>query len=194
MPSLILIGVIIFTLALFAYSLVSHRIEGSMVTAPNDLCGDWSAGQSGRTGYHSPDFNSELILVFAEIALVLILFSDAAAWISEIERKPEFSIAVTGNRSSSDDFFRGSYCNTAFYRSFLTRSSTDRCNSCTTDAGLGQVIVNSQKSRKDTAGSECRERTQRWGCNPVFAFFLVLPRQKSSLFPPANGSHLPLSR
>jgi len=34
MPSLILIGVIIFTLALFVYSLVSHRIEGSMVTAP----------------------------------------------------------------------------------------------------------------------------------------------------------------
>ena len=47
MPSLILIGVIIFTIALFVYSLVSHRIEGSMVTAPMIFVAIGFAGQSG---------------------------------------------------------------------------------------------------------------------------------------------------
>ena len=55
MPSLILIGVIIFTIALFVYSLVSHRIEGSMVTAPMIFVAIGSAGQSGWTGYHPPE-------------------------------------------------------------------------------------------------------------------------------------------
>ena len=34
MLSLILIGAIIFSIAIFLYSLVSHRIEGSIITAP----------------------------------------------------------------------------------------------------------------------------------------------------------------
>ncbi len=78
MLSLILIGVIIFTLALFAYSLVSHGLEGSMVTAPMIFVAIGLLVSPEGLDIIPLSENSELILVFAEIALVLILFSDAA--------------------------------------------------------------------------------------------------------------------
>ena len=78
MLSLILIGVIIFTIALFAFSLLSHRIEGSMVTAPMIFVAIGLLVSPEGLDIIPLSENSELILVFAEIALVLILFSDAA--------------------------------------------------------------------------------------------------------------------
>jgi len=68
MPSLILIGVIIFTIALFVYSLISHRIEGSMVTAPMIFVAIGLLVSPDGFDIIPLSANSELVLIFAEIA------------------------------------------------------------------------------------------------------------------------------
>jgi NhaP-type Na+/H+ or K+/H+ antiporter len=79
MLPLILLGTIIFAIVLFVYSLVSHRIEASMVTAPMIFVAiGMLVSPEGLDIVPLVGANSELVLVFAEIALALILFSDAA--------------------------------------------------------------------------------------------------------------------
>ena len=78
MLSLILIGAIIFAIAIFIYSLVSHRIEGSIITAPMIFVGIGLLVSPEGLNTVAVGPGSPLILVFAEVALVLILFSDAA--------------------------------------------------------------------------------------------------------------------
>lgn len=75
---LILIGAILFALAILAYSLVSHRIEGSIITASMIVVGIGLLVSPEGLDAVAVGSSSPLILVFAEIALVLILFSDAA--------------------------------------------------------------------------------------------------------------------
>ena len=78
MLSLTLIGAIIFSIVLFVYSLLSRRIDRSIVTAPLLFVaiGMLVSPEGFDIFPLSPD--NALLLVFAEIALVLILFSDAA--------------------------------------------------------------------------------------------------------------------
>ena len=78
MTSAIFVGLIIFSIAIFVYSLISHRIEGSMVTAPMIFVAIGLLVSPEGLDIVSLGANNELILAFAEIALVLILFSDAA--------------------------------------------------------------------------------------------------------------------
>src|SRR5512139_2613733 len=78
MVSAIFIGLIIFTIALFVYSLVSHRIEGSVITAPIIFVGIGILVSPEGFDFLSAGADNEILLAFAEIALVLILFSDAA--------------------------------------------------------------------------------------------------------------------
>ena len=78
MVSAIFIGLIIFTTALFVYSLVSYRIEGSIITAPMIFVGIGMLVSPKGFDLLSTGADNEILLAFAEIALVLILFSDAA--------------------------------------------------------------------------------------------------------------------
>ena len=78
MTSAIFVGLIIFSIAIFVYSLISHRIEGSMFTAPMIFVGIGMLVSPEGFDIVSIGANNEIILAFAEIALVLILFSDAA--------------------------------------------------------------------------------------------------------------------
>ena len=78
MTSAIFVGIIIFSIAIFIYSLISHRIEGSMVTAPMIFVAIGLLVSPEGLDILSLGADNELILAFAELALVLILFSDAA--------------------------------------------------------------------------------------------------------------------
>jgi NhaP-type Na+/H+ or K+/H+ antiporter len=185
MPSLILIGIIIFTLALFVYSLVSHRLEGSMVTAPMIFVAIGLLVSPDGLDIIPLGANSELILVFAEIALVLILFSDAA--------RIDFR-KLKGNRSFPSrllgiglplTIFLGAVIAILYFTDLsLPEAALIGVILAPTDAGLGQVIVNSPKvPARIRQALNVESGLNDGGAIPFFAFFLVLAQAEEFSIP-----------
>jgi sodium/hydrogen antiporter len=185
MPSLILIGIIIFTLALFVYSLVSHRLEGSMVTAPMIFVAIGLLVSPDGLDIIPLGADSELILVFAEIALVLILFSDAA--------RIDFR-KLKGNRSFPSrllgiglplTIFLGAVIAILYFTDLsLPEAALIGVILAPTDAGLGQVIVNSPKvPARIRQALNVESGLNDGGAIPFFAFFLVLAQAEEFSIP-----------
>ncbi|MDD1652105.1 MAG: hypothetical protein LUO86_03610 [Methanomicrobiales archaeon] len=78
MVPLVLAGILAFSLIIFAYSLVARPIGESIVTAPMVFVTIGLVLGSSGLDILPLRSQSSLILIIAEIALVLILFSDAA--------------------------------------------------------------------------------------------------------------------
>ena len=176
MPSLILVGAIIFSIAIFLYSLVSHRIEGSIITAPMIFVGIGLLVSPEGLDYISLGATNELVLVFAEIALVLILFSDAA--------RIDFA-TLKGNRNLPSrllgiglplTIFAGAVTAIIFFTGLaLPEAALIGAILAPTDAGLGQVIVNSPKvPARIRQALNVESGLNDGGAIPFFAFFLVL--------------------
>jgi sodium/hydrogen antiporter len=176
MLSPILIGAIIFSIAIFIYSLVSHRVEGSIITAPMIFVGIGLLVSPDGLDLISIGANNELILIFAEIALVLILFSDAA--------RIDFT-TLKGNRSYPArllgiglplTIFAGAVTAIIFFTDLaLPEAALIGAILAPTDAGLGQVIVNSPKvPARIRQALNVESGLNDGGAIPFFAFFLVL--------------------
>jgi sodium/hydrogen antiporter len=176
MLSLILIGAIIFSVAIFIYSLVSHRIEGSIITAPMIFVGIGLLVSPEGLDFISLGANNELILIFAEIALVLILFSDAA--------RIDFT-SLKGNRSYPSrllgiglplTIFAGAVTAIILFTGLaLPEAALIGAILAPTDAGLGQVIVNSPKvPARIRQALNVESGLNDGGAIPFFALFLVL--------------------
>lgn len=188
MLTLILIGAIIFALAIFVYSLVSHRIEGSIITAPMIFVGIGLL--ASPEGFNVVDVGptSPLILLFAEIALVLILFSDAA--------RIDFT-TLKGNSSYPArllviglplTIFAGAVIAiTLFTDIALPEAALIGAILAPTDAGLGQVIVNSQKvPARIRQALNVESGLNDGGAIPFFALFLVLADAEKDNIPAAQ--------
>jgi NhaP-type Na+/H+ or K+/H+ antiporter len=176
MLSPILIGAIIFSIAIFIYSLVSHRIEGSIITAPMIFVGIGLLISPEGLDFISLGVNNELVLVFAEIALVLILFSDAA--------RIDFT-TLKGNRNLPArllgiglplTIFAGAVTAILLFTDLaLAEAALIGAILAPTDAGLGQVIVNSPKvPARIRQALNVESGLNDGGAIPFFAFFLVL--------------------
>ncbi len=188
MLSLILIGAIIFSLAIFVYSLVSHRIEGSIITAPMIFVGIGLLVSPEGFDIVAVDANSPLILIFAEIALVLILFSDAA--------RIDFT-TLKGNRSYPSrllaiglplTIFAGAVTAIIFFTDIaLPEAALIGAILAPTDAGLGQVIVNSPKvPARIRQALNVESGLNDGGAIPFFALFLVLADAEKDNIPAAQ--------
>ena len=188
MLSLILIGAIIFSLAIFVYSLVSHRIEGSIITAPMIFVGIGLLVSPEWFDIVAVDANSPVILIFAEIALVLILFSDAA--------RIDFT-TLKGNRSYPSrllaiglplTIFAGAVTAIIFFTDIaLPEAALIGAILAPTDAGLGQVIVNSPKvPARIRQALNVESGLNDGGAIPFFALFLVLADAEKDNIPAAQ--------
>ena len=176
MTSAIFVGLIIFSIAIFAYSLISHRIEGSMVTAPMIFVAIGLLVSPEGLDILSLGANNELILAFAELALVLILFSDAA--------RIDFR-SLKANRSYPSrllliglplTIFLGAVIAILCFTDLaLPEAALIGAILAPTDAGLGQVIVNSPKvPARIREALNVESGLNDGGAIPFFAFFLVL--------------------
>src|SRR5512136_2062143 len=185
MLSLILIGIIIFSIAMFAYSLVSHRIEGSIITAPMIFVGIGMLFSPEGFDIIPLGANNEFILAFAELALVLILFSDAA--------RIDFH-KLEGNRSYPSrllgiglplTIFLGAVIAILFFTDLaLPEAALIGAILAPTDAGLGQVIVNSPKvPARIREALNVESGLNDGGAIPFFAFFLVLAEAEKDNIP-----------
>ncbi len=185
MPSLILIGVIIFTLALFVYSLVSHRMEGSMVTAPMIFVAVGLLVSPDGLDIIPLSSNSELILIFAEIALVLILFSDAARIdFRKLKGNRSFPSRLLGIGLPLTIFLGAVIAMLYFTDLSLPEAALIGVILAPTDAGLGQVIVNSPKvPARIRQALNVESGLNDGGAIPFFAFFLVLAQAEEFSIP-----------
>ena len=146
MLSVILIGVIIFTTALFIYSLVSHRLEESMVTAPMIFVGIGMLVSPDGLDIIPLSAHSELILLFSEITLVLILFSDAARIdFHKMKGNRSFPSRLLGIGLPLTIFLGAVTAILLFTDLALPEAALIGAILAPTDAGLGQMIVNSPK-------------------------------------------------
>jgi NhaP-type Na+/H+ or K+/H+ antiporter len=185
MVSAIFIGLIIFTMALFVYSLVSHRIEGSVITAPMIFVGIGLLVSPEGLNFLSVGADNEILLAFAEIALVLILFSDAA--------RIDFR-TLKGNRNIPSrllgvglplTIFLGAVVAILMFTDIsLAEAALIGAILAPTDAGLGQVIVNSPKvPSRIRQALNVESGLNDGGAIPFFAFFLVLAEAEEATIP-----------
>jgi NhaP-type Na+/H+ or K+/H+ antiporter len=176
MLSMILVAVIIFSIAIFIYSLISHRLEGSVLTAPMIFVAVGLLVSPEGFDFVSILSNNELVLVFAEIALVLILFSDAA--------RIDFH-TLKGNRNYPTrllliglplTIFAGAVAAIMMFTDLaLPEAALIGVILSPTDAGLGQVIVNSPLVPvRIRQALNVESGLNDGGAIPFFAFFLVL--------------------
>jgi len=185
MVSALFIGLIIFTMALFVYSLLSHRIEGSIVTAPMIFVGIGLLVSPEGLNFLSAGADNEILLAFAEIALVLILFSDAA--------RIDFR-TLKGNRNIPSrllgiglplTIFLGAVVAILMFTDIsLAEAALIGAILAPTDAGLGQVIVNSPKvPSRIRQALNVESGLNDGGAIPFFAFFLVLAEAEEATIP-----------
>jgi len=152
MVSAIFIGLIIFTTALFVYSLVSHRIEGSIITAPMIFVGIGMLVSPKGFDLLSTGADNEILLAFAEIALVLILFSDAARIdFRTLKGNRNIPSRLLGIGLPLTIFFGAVVAILMFTDISLAEAALISAILAPTDAGLGQVIVNSPNVRQGYA-------------------------------------------
>jgi sodium/hydrogen antiporter len=185
MLSLILIGVIIFSIAIFVYSLVSHRIEGSIVTGPMIFVGIGMLVSPEGLDIIPLGATNEFILVFAEIALVLILFSDAARInFTTLKENRSFPSRLLVIGLPLTIFLGAVIAILCFTDIALPEAALIGAILAPTDAGLGQMIVNSPKvPARIREALNVESGLNDGGAIPFFAFFLVLADAEKANIP-----------
>jgi sodium/hydrogen antiporter len=185
MLPVILIGVIIFTIALFVYSLISHRIEGSIITAPMIFVAIGLLVSPDGLDIIPLNTNSELVLIFAEIALVLILFSDAARInFRTLKGNRSFPSRLLGIGLPLTIFLGAVIAILCFTDLSFPEAALIGAILAPTDAGLGQVIVNSPKvPARIRQALNVESGLNDGGAIPFFAFFLVLAQAEKNNIP-----------
>ena len=185
MTSAIFVGIIIFSIVIFIYSLLSHRIEGSMVTAPMIFVAIGMLVSPEGIDIVSIGADNEIILAFAEIALVLILFSDAARIdFHKLKGNWSYPSRLLGIGLPLTIFLGAVIATLCFTDLALPAAALIGVILAPTDAGLGQVIVNSPKvPARIRQALNVESGLNDGGAIPFFAFFLVLADAEKANLP-----------
>jgi NhaP-type Na+/H+ or K+/H+ antiporter len=185
----ILLGIVLFAIVIFLYSLISNRLEGTVITAPMVFVATGLLLSPDGFDIIAVSANSGLILIIAEIALVLVLFSDAA----RIDLR-----ALKGNGQLPSrllliglplTIFAGSLVAIAIFTGIeIPEAALIGAILAPTDAGLGQAIVNSPKIPvRIRQALNVESGLNDGGAIPFFAFFLILATTEAINSPVATG-------
>lgn len=185
----LLLGIVLFAIVIFLYSLISNRLEGTIITAPMVFVATGLLLSPDGFDIIAVSANSALILVIAEIALVLVLFSDAA----RIDLR-----ALKGNGQLPSrllliglplTIFAGSLAAIAIFTDIaIPEAALIGAILAPTDAGLGQAIVNSPKiPMRIRQALNVESGLNDGGAIPFFAFFLILATTEAINAPIATG-------
>ena len=188
MISQALIGAIIFCIAMFIYSLYSHRLERSIITGPMIFVTLGLIVSPDGLDFLHLSTGSEAVLLLSELALVLILFSDAARIdFSALRENRSYPLRLLMIGLPLTIFAGAVLAITTFTSIALPEAALIGAILAPTDAGLGQAIVNSElvPSRIRQA-LNVESGLNDGGAIPFFAVFLVLAQ--------AEVTHLPASQ
>lgn len=136
----------VFVLLLFVYSLVSRRIERSIVTAPIVFTAAGMLMFPALPAILNSGFNSKIFLHLAEVGLVLLLFTDASRTDLHVLRRIENLPARLLSVGMLLTLLLGAIAaRLVFPHLSLWEAGILSAILAPTDAGLGQVIVNSPR-------------------------------------------------
>lgn len=188
MVTLILAAIVAFSLLVFAYSLVSHRLENTVVTGPMFFV---AAGLIlGPVGLGLLDFSSQstLILAIAAIALVLVLFTDAARIDLRAlkgDKNLPLRLLVIGLPLTIAAGAAGAML--LFTTLTLAEAALIGAILAPTDASLGIAIVNSPKvPARIRQALNVESGLNDGGSIPFFALFLVLAEATTEGLSPSS--------
>jgi NhaP-type Na+/H+ or K+/H+ antiporter len=176
MTSEIAAFVIAFAVLLFVFSIVSRRISGTVITAPMIFVAAGMLLSPEGLDLVKISSSSSLILLVAELALVLTLFSDAS--------KIDLRALLRDEKLPGRLLFIGLPLTIAFGAIgaasilkdvTLAEAGLIGAMLSPTDAGLGQAIVNNTKlPARIREGLNVESGLNDGGSIPVFLFFLIL--------------------
>ena len=135
-----------FVLLLFLYSLLSGRIAQTIITAPIVFTSAGMLMFPALQGILRAGFTANVILRIAELGLVMLLFTDASRTnlnVLRSIRNPAGSFAK--RRDAADDTSGGGYCAAGVSTVVHLEAGILSAILAPTDAGLGQIIVNSPR-------------------------------------------------
>jgi len=138
--------IVAFACLVFAYALLSGRLERSVVTAPIAFTGAGMAGALLVPDLHLTPLNRELWLGIAEAGLVLLLFTDASRTdlklLNSVRSLPVRLLAL----GMPLTMLIGALCALAVFPQLsIWEAAILGAILAPTDAGLGQIIVNSPR-------------------------------------------------
>lgn len=176
MTSEIAAFVIAFAVLLFVFSLVSRKISGTVITAPMIFVAAGMLLSPEGLDLVKISSSSSLVLLVAELALVLTLFSDAS--------KIDLRALLRDEKLPGRLLFIGLPLTIAFGAIgaasilkdvTLAEAGLIGAMLSPTDAGLGQAIVNNTKlPARIREGLNVESGLNDGGSIPVFLFFLIL--------------------
>ncbi len=182
MLSPILVGILIFSMVIFLYSLFSHRLERSIITGPIIFLSLGLLVSPDGFDFLSFGANSELVLTLSELALVLILFSDAAR--IDFRALKDYPLRLLLIGLPFTIAFGAALAITMFTSIALPEAALIGAILAPTDAGLGQAIVNSEKvPQRIRQALNVESGLNDGGAIPLFAFFLVLAQAEVDNIP-----------
>jgi sodium/hydrogen antiporter len=139
-------GFLVFIALMLLYSLISHRLEHTVFTAPIIFCAAGillSVDQSLISMMH---LSKELLLKLAEIALVLVLFNDASRInIMALKRNEHLPLRLLSIGMPLTIFLGLIGAALLFPQLSIWEAGIIASILAPTDAGLGEVIVNSER-------------------------------------------------
>ena len=136
----------LFFLLLFAFSLVSRRLEGTIVTAPMVFTAAGMLMFPALPWIMRAGFNANVFLRLAEIGLVLLLFTDASRTELDILRSiGSLPVRLLSIGMLLTIAFGAVVARLVFPQLSLWEAGILSAILAPTDAGLGQVIVNSSR-------------------------------------------------
>ena len=191
-----MVDFVVLASVVFAFGLVSRRLEGTILTAPIVFV---AAGMVlGPAGLGLVEFglDDHTVLLLGEIALALVLFTDAARINLSALRQNE-AIAPAPSRHRDAAHHRAGDPAAALLLTDLSfwEAAIVGYRPSPTDAALGQAVVSNPRVPARVRQALNVEAGLNDGLSvPFLALFLILARPKRSTCPQTSGYASPWSR
>lgn len=185
MTEFVLLLIVAFASIVFLISLVSHRLEGTLVTAPMVFVAAGLLLSPAGLDWIDPGPHHSLLLLIAEIALVLTLFTDASRINVRALKKGAVLPARLLIIGLPLTIAAGGLIAAGLFSSItLAEAALVGAILAPTDAGLGQAIVNSPRIPvRIRQALNVESGLNDGGAIPFFYFFLFMAASSVLVLP-----------
>jgi NhaP-type Na+/H+ or K+/H+ antiporter len=141
-----MIIIVVFVVMVFLYSLVSRRLEHTVVTAPIVFTSAGILLILAMPGFHKPDMQRESLLKLAEMGLVMLLFTDAThISLKTLKSREKLPLRLLSIGMLLTILLGAVAARLIFPQLSIWEAGILAAILAPTDAGLGQVIVQSPR-------------------------------------------------
>ena len=177
--------IVLFLLVVFIFSLLSRRIEGSVVTPPMVFVFAGMVLGPDVLGFSQGSFQSKPMLVLGEIALALLLFTDAVHVGRHLqEAGPKLAGRLLGVGMPLTIALGTAMCAFLLFKLTLLEAAIIATVLAPTDAALGHAVVSNERVPQRIRRALTVEAGLNDGLSvPFLTLFLVLAKAEQEVSP-----------